>query len=133
MASYKEAGIEHTISQNDVNSLFFSQKNVDALQHGIRYRVFNRTSKVIDNQSERELRVVMRSIYLQYARNLPTNIVEQVRDLNSKVLDYIVPKIIIEVKQYDTYIRDASSLPEPMDRGLNTSTTGTKFLHVKEF
>ena len=91
------------------------------------------TSKVIDNQSERELRVVMRSIYLQYARNLPTNIVEQVRDLNSKVLDYIVPKIIIEVKQYDTYIRDASALPEPMDRGLNTSTTGTKFLHVKEF
>lgn len=133
MASYKEAGIEHSISQNDVNSLFFSQRNVDALQHGIRYKVFSRSAKVIDNQSERELRVIMRSIYLQYSRNLQTNIVEQVRDLNSKVLDYIVPKIIIEVKQYDTYIRDASALPEPMDRGLNTSTTGTKFLHVKEY
>lgn len=132
-SSFKEAGIEHSVSQNDVNSLFFSQNNVDALQHGIRYKVFNKISKVIDNQSERELRVIMRSTYLQYSKNLQSNIVEQVRDLNSKVLDYIVPKIIVEVKQYDTYIRDASSLPVPMDRGTNTSTTGTKFLHVKEF
>jgi len=133
MASYKEAGIDHSISQNDVNTLFFSQKNVDALQQGIRYKVFSRSSKIIDNQSEREIRVIMRSIYLQYSRNLNTNIIEQVIDLNSKVLDYIVPKIIIEVKQYDTYIRDASTLPDPIDRGLNTSITGTKFLHVKEF
>jgi hypothetical protein len=133
MMSYKEAGIEHSISQNEVNSLFFSQRNVDALQHGIRYTIYNKINTVIDNQSERELRVIMRSMYLQYARNLPANIIEQVRELNVKVLDYVIPKLIIEVKQYDTYIKDASSLPVPMGRGLNTSTTGTKFLHLKEF
>lgn len=129
----QDVGIEHAINTNDLNSLFFSDFNVEALQHGIRYTVYTKTQKTIDQQSERELRVIMRSIYLQYGKNLPSNIVNQVRDLNKRVLDYVVPKIIVELNQYKTYLQDASALPIPMDRGTNTSTTGTKFLHMKEF
>jgi hypothetical protein len=128
-----DAALDHSIAQNDVNSLYFSQKNVDVLQQGIRYSIYNKTDKVIHTQSERELMVIMRSLYLQYSKNLPSNIVAQVKELNARVLDYIVPKLIVEMAQYKTYIHDASTLPVPMSRGLNTSTTGTKFLHVKEF
>ena len=133
MSSYKETAIDHSISQNSVNTLFFSQKNVDILQQGIRYSIYTRTNRTIDNQNERELRVIMRSIYLQYSRNLPTNIVEQVKELNSRVLDQVIPKIIIEMNQYSTYLKDASSLPIPLERGESTSSAGTKFLHNKEF
>ena len=133
MSSYKETAIDHSISQNSVNTLFFSQKNVDILQQGIRYSIYTRTNRTIDNQNERELRVIMRSIYLQYSRNLPTNIVEQVKELNSRVLDQVIPKIIIEMNQYTTYLKDASSLPIPLERGESTSSAGTKFLHNKEF
>lgn len=128
-----ESGIEHSIVQNDVNSIFFSDENVAALQHGIRYDAFKKTGKIIDNQDERELRVIMRSIYLQYSRNLPTNFVKQVRQLNAKVLQAIMPKIAIEINQYETYLKDASSLPIPLDRGGNSSSAGTKFLHMNEF
>lgn len=124
------AAIEHSVSKNDVNALYFSEENVSALQHGIRYSVFRQSEKVIDNQNERELLVIMRSIYLQYATNQPDKIIEQVRELNKRVLDYVVPKIVVELNQYDTYIRDASTLPTPMDRGQNTSVTGTKFLKL---
>lgn len=129
----QDIGIEHSINSNKLNTLFFSDVNIQALQQGIRYSVFSKTQMVIDNQSERELRVIMRSIYLQYGRNMPSNIVSQVKELNKRVLDYVVPKIIVEMNQYKTYIQDASALPIPMDRGQSTSTTGTKFLHMKEF
>lgn len=133
MSSYKETAIDHSISENNVNTLFFSQQNVDILQQGIRYSVYKKTNRTIDNQNERELRVIMRSIYLQYSRNLPTNILEQVKELNSRVLDGVIPKIVIEMNQYSTYLRDASSLPIPIDRGESTSSAGTKFLVNKEF
>lgn len=133
MSSYKETAIDHSISKNNVNTLFFSQQNVDILQQGIRYSVYKKTNRTIDNQDERELRVIMRSIYLQYSRNLPTNVLEQVKELNSRVLDGVIPKIVIEMNQYSTYLRDASSLPVPLDRGESTSSAGTKFLVNKEF
>ncbi len=125
--------IEHSVSKNDVNSVFFSKENIDALQHGIRYSVFRETKKIIGNQNETELMVIMRSVYLQYAKNLPNDIIPQIRELNSRVLDYVVPKISVELNQYQTYIRDASGLPMPMDRGENTSVTGTKFLRQGDF
>jgi len=128
-----DTAIDHTVSKNDVNSVYFSKENIAALQQGIRYSVFRESQKVISKQNETELMVIMRSIYLQYAKNLPDNILSQIRELNGRVLDYVVPKITVELNQYDTYIRDASGLPVPMDRGQNTSVTGTKFLRQGDF
>jgi hypothetical protein len=128
-----DAALEHSIGTNPLNDLYFSKKNIEALQQGIRYSVYKRTGQVIDTQNERELLVIMRSLYLQYSRNLPTNIVMQVKDLNKRVLDEVLPQIIMEMNQYKTYLRDASGLPIPLDRGENTSTAGTKFLEMGEF
>ena len=128
-----DTAIEHTVSKNDVNSVYFSKENIAALQQGIRYSVFRESQQVISKQNETELMVIMRSIYLQYAKNLPDNILSQIRELNGRVLDYVVPKITVELNQYNTYIRDASGLPVPMDRGQNTSVTGTKFLRQGDF
>lgn len=131
--NFKEVAIGHNIQENNVNTLFFSQQNVDALQHGIRYTIYKKTGEIISNQNDRELQVIMRSIYLQYSKNLEFDVLEQIRDLNKKILDMIIPKIIIEMSQYRVYLKDASQLPTPIDRGENTSTTGTKFLVQKEF
>jgi len=128
-----DVAIEHSVTENPLNDLYFSKLNIDAVQEAVRYTIFKETGKVIEKQNERELVVIMRSIYLQYSRNLPTNLVKQVKDLNKRVLDEIIPKIVIELKQYQTYLRDASGLPVPMERGENTSTTGTKFLFNKDF
>ena len=128
-----DPAIEHSVSKNDVNSVYFSKENIAALQQGIRYLVYRRSDKVIADQNETELMVVMRSIYLQYSKNLPDNVLKQVKELNARVLDYVVPQITVELNQYQTYIRDASGLPVPMDRGENTSVSGTKFLRQGDF
>ncbi len=74
----------------------------------------------------------MRSIYFQYSKNLDYGILEQVRELNQKILDYVVPNIIIEIESYNHYLKDISSLPVPLERSKNVSSAGTKFLYTAE-
>ena len=132
--------LRHTWNTNDPDSastsLFMSKKNADALQDAIRYRVWVETEgrHVIGRQSEAELAVVMRSIALQHARNDGrSDPVEQVRDLNSRVLEWTVPRIVGELKQYLQYRQDASTLPTPMAYGGLATSKGTKNLEFKRF
>jgi len=132
--NYTEDAIKHIHSENPVASLFFSKHNTDILHDGIRYAVFSQTkpNKVIERQSHNELLIIMRSVYLQYSQNLPTNIVDQVRKLNSRVLDYAIPTIIRELTQYTNYKNDISKLPIPLEQPQNVSSKGTAVLFTKE-
>lgn len=122
-------------ASTEVSKLFFSSINIDALQHGIRYGVYKRTNgkHVIGNQSINELKVIMRSIYMKNSENLPYNVVEQVRELNTLVLNYAIPTIVKELDQYATYRRDQSSLPIPMERSQATTIKGSKPSEFKNF
>lgn len=123
------------VEDNPVSSLFFSKHNVDVLQDGIRYSVYKRTNDktVISRQSDIELRVIMRSVYLQYARHLPYRVVDQVKELNTKVLDFAVPRILVELDTYLNYAVDVTQLPVPMRRSENVSIKGEKVLDMKVF
>lgn len=129
---FRKTAISHTIENNELSNVFFSQNNIDVLQEGIRYVVYKNSQHIISRQSEMELKIIMRSTYLQYSHNLPYNILEQVKSLNQKVLDFVVPRIISEIGQYIYYIKDISSQPIPMERSKNVSSAGTKFLYTAE-
>lgn len=123
------------VARNPVSDLFFSDLNIDALQQGIRSGVYYKSCQKynIGRQSDEELKVIMRSIYLQYAKNRPFDIVEQVRELNAYVLTYAVERVLNEVSMYNRYRQDLASLPEPMERSANTSSKGSRTLEIKEF
>jgi len=132
---YHKEALRGGFNINDVNVLFFSQQNIDALQQGIRYSVWKKSCEkhIIGNQSEDELKIIMRSIYLQHSKNLPYNIVEQVKELNTIVLGYCVPRILAELSMYESYLDRVSKLPDPMAYGTNESVKGTKVLETKDF
>jgi hypothetical protein len=132
--NYTDDAIRNIHSENPVASLFFSDHNTTILQDGIRYSVFSQTTpnQVIERQSHNELLIIMRSIYLQYSRNLPTDVVDQVRTLNSRVIDYAVPTILREMIQFTNYKNDISKLPIPMEQPQNVSSKGTAVLFTKE-
>ena len=132
---FKKQGIKNIHTENPISELFFSKHNISILQNGIRYSVFKKTNdlKIIGNQSEHELLIIMRSIYLQYCKHKQYNIVEQVKELNSKVIDYAVPNILVELNQYINYKKDASSLPMPLEHAKYVSSKGTKILYTKDF
>lgn len=93
-----------------LNQAFLSQENLDYLQDRIRYEVYKRSNKKyqIGRQSDIDLQIIMRSIYLQYAKNQKNNIKQQVNELNELVIQEATPKIMSQVQQYHSYLNRAS-------------------------
>ncbi len=122
--------LQRNMQATPLSTLFFSDANVRALHDGIRYLTYKRSSGryVIDKQDDRQLHYVMRSVYLQHARNDPEGVLAQVRCLNGKVLDYCVPTILTALDAHRHYLDDISKLPVPMDQSVNVSSAGTKVL-----
>jgi len=116
---------------NQLSDSFFSQKNVQLIQNSIRRYVYDRSNPkgyLIDDQSIDELKVIMRAMYLQYSRNLPTGVAEQVAELNQKVVDWSVPHILSAVDHYFFYLDDISHMPVPLAKPQSMSSAGTKSL-----
>jgi len=132
---YSKEAIQGQFTSNQLTELFFSATNINALQEGIRYKVYTQSNNkyIIGRQSDQELKIIMRSIYLQYGKNLDTDCIGQTRELNKRVLDAAVPEILSNLYQYETYKRDASTLPMPLEIPSLLSTKGTKTLEIKSF
>jgi hypothetical protein len=113
-----------------LNQLFFCKKNMNTIQDMIRFNVYEKSDKkyIIDRQSDIELEIIMRSIYLQHSPNLPDKIKEQLKYLNNLVSNWCVEKIIPEVQQYNGYIKEIEYMPLPIDLPLNLSSKGSRSL-----
>jgi hypothetical protein len=119
-----------------VSTAFFSVENVQRIQQLIRKGVFDRSQPkgyVIDDQSTDELKIIMRAIYYQYARNMPKDVKAQVDDLNRKVIDWSVPHILSAVDHYHFYLNDISHMPVPLAQPQHLSRAGTKSLPMNPF
>jgi hypothetical protein len=125
--------ISRVYSGTSVSETFFSKENINLIQEGIINTVFNRSNGVyeIGKQSDQELNIIMRSIYLQEGKNLNYDIKTQVRELNTQVIKWCVDEIIKNIKQYMEYKKSVSTLPMPMEHSLLLSQKGTKSLELK--
>ena len=91
---------------------FFSDKNMQIIQNGIRAGVYNESGGKYDigPQDCDSLKMIMRAIYLESAMNQPTNITEQIASLNGLVCNWCTPRLISEARAYINYKRDVSSM-----------------------
>ena len=105
-------------TENNLSRQFFSKENIEQLQNGLVngvYRYSNGQYR-IGFQCTDTLKIIMRSTYLTYAKNLSNNIQQQLQKLNKIVLDYCIPQVLGEAKGYLNYLNDVSTLPTPIDR-----------------
>jgi hypothetical protein len=106
--------------QSNLEHLFFSDENIDLINKKIILTIYNTTNKQIRiaEQSKDSLIIVMRYIFLEYARHLPYNIMQQIIELNNKVLNEIIPTIITNVTQKINYLSEINGnrqvLPLPI-------------------
>ena len=128
--SFKNIALQGIQQKTPLNQLFFSKRNMDNIQAKIRYAVYIRSkgNYIIGNQSDVELEVIMRSYYLQHAKNLPCRLREQVDELNALIIEWCVEQILVEVKQYYGYLENVQQLPIPLEHPKNLSSAGTKTL-----
>lgn len=116
------------LQETDVSRMFFGRANVERLQKRLRYEIKKRTGYVIDRQSDEQLMIVMRFVYVMASRNAGGG--EEVERLNELVMREVVPQVGAGLEQYLGYLRDASTLPTPIDRAEATSVRGTKSLEM---
>tara|TARA_B110000211_G_scaffold216584_1_gene259727 strand:+ start:2065 stop:2565 length:501 start_codon:yes stop_codon:yes gene_type:complete len=113
---------------NKLQEKYFSNKNINLLQHKIKKRVYKQSKNNYDiaNQDIKILKIIMKSIYLQYGKNLDKDIVNQVKTLNRLVLNYSVNNIISNIELYMTYKKSVSYNPVPLELPKYISTSGLK-------
>jgi hypothetical protein len=133
--SYRNSNAYSSIQErNIVNDLFFSGKNVQQVQNMIRNVVYKNANYIIGDQSQAELLIVMRAMYLQFAYNpIITDSIKQkkiiqkeIERLNNIVVNDITPSIVSNTQQYLHYIEDISKIAVPHARGKSESVKGTK-------
>jgi hypothetical protein len=113
-----------------LSKAFFSRENIKIIQNAIRRGVYDKSNSqyVIGEQSCDDLKMIMRSIFLQHSKNIPYNIQEQIYELNKLVIAYCVDRIYSEALGYMQYIRDASTLVVPIDRPVFDKTNDKELI-----
>ena len=109
-------------SSTPLSQAFFSQQNIQIIQNGIRAGVYNRSNGqyVIGPQDCDSLKIVMRSVFLQYSANQPNNYQQQISQLNKIVLEYCIQQVYSEAQGYMKYVDDASTLVVPLSHPVMT-------------
>lgn len=115
---YRES-LHGILEDSKLSRVFFSSGNVQILQNGLRAGVHEMSGEkkiVIPPQNVDNLKIIMRSMYLQYAQHREDiSVTKQVEDLNKLVLDYVVPTLFNEVMGYLKYLEDQSTLVRPLE------------------
>jgi hypothetical protein len=107
------------LEDNLLSQVFFSSGNIQIIQNGLRAGVYDMSKErkiVIAPQNMDNLKIIMRSMYLQYAEHREDiSVTTQVEYLNKIVLDYVVPVVYNETMGYLKYIQDQSTLVQPLE------------------
>ena len=127
--------VKTVLERNPVSDVFFSKVNIDYLQNKIIqtvYQISNGKHKIA-RQSDTELEIIMRSIYLQFSKNSVDNIKQQIIELDSKVVDDVVPGILTGIEQYLKYKEDITTMYKPIEHPRAENSKGEKSLEYKPF
>jgi hypothetical protein len=108
-----------------LSKAFFSHQNIQLIQNGIRAGVYHRSNGqyLIGPQDCDPLKIIMRSVYLQYSANQPNNLTQQIEELNKIVLNYCIQQVYGEAQGYLKYIDDASTLVVPIAHPVMANNT----------
>lgn len=112
--------------QTPLNTLFFSEFNLNLIQRAIRQKFKNDTGISIDYQNEGDLYSIMRVVFINNSGDHYSEVNKQVKEMNTRVIEVALSQVKTGVTQYISYINDIDTLTVPNDLPLNTSTYGNK-------
>ena len=112
--------------ETPLNTLFFSDFNVNLLQRGIRQAFKNKTGIAVDYQNKDDLYGIMRVVFINNSGDHHSRVNELVRSMNTRGIETALGQIQTGVSQYMSYIQDIDTISSPLDLPVNTSTYGNK-------
>lgn len=115
-------GYDENCSQ--LSLIFFSDDNMDILQKKLILGVYRETGVKIPYQQPERLLIAMRHIYTIYSKELPCMYKEQIRELDNRVIEWILPDVVTAVEQHIAYLRDISGDVPLLEPPINVSRRG---------
>lgn len=112
--------------ETPLNTLFFSEFNKNLLQRGIRQAFKDKTGIAIDYQNSDDLYAIMRVVFINNSGDHHSQVNQQVKFMNDRVIETALKQIQTGVSQYISYVRDIGTTRELLDQPINTSTVGKK-------
>jgi hypothetical protein len=112
--------------ETPLNTLFFSDFNKNLIQRGVRQTFKNKSGIAIDYQNPDDMYAIMRAVFINNAGDHYTKINEQVKYMNTKVIETSLSQIQTGVSQYIAYANDIDTTRTLLDQPINTSTVGKK-------
>ena len=110
--------------QGDLEKTFFSEQNIDIINKQLIMKIYEMSKKNIKiaPQSKEELLIVMRYVFIEYARHLPYDLVEQIRELNYSVIGEILPSVWTNIHQKIDYLAEINNPRQinPLPVNVNT-------------
>lgn len=127
--------IGHQHKATPLNTVFFSEANVDRIQSEIIHQVslMSGGKYRIDKQDEDQVKIVMRSYYLMFGKNDPNKVSEELQELNGRVVGYCAGKVYSEVDFHMFYRKDIEDFAPPIAGPMNTQVYGTRTGELKSF
>jgi hypothetical protein len=117
------------LCRTPLSDAYFSESNLDVVQARLAKTVRDKTGFTIGRQSDVEVAGVMRGVFQAYSDNDGGR--KEIMRLNSIALEILAEQVVAGVQGYVTYVRDASTMPEPMARGTFASIKGERTLEYK--
>jgi hypothetical protein len=128
--------VGHIHKPTPLNEVFFSQANIEKLQKAIQEQVYLMSGPkkfMIDRQNDDDLKIIMRSYYLSFAKNNPQTIAEELADLNGRVVGFASARVYSEADFYQFYLKDLQDFAPPIANPINTASYGTRTGELKSF
>lgn len=108
--------------QSDLETTFFSDENIDLINKILIMTVYKSKYKVlIPKQSNDSLIIVMRYVFIEYARHLPYDIENQIKDLNYCVINEILPNVLTNIEQKINYLNEINQPRQLLDLPQNVN------------
>lgn len=117
-------------STNRVITRFFSARNIEYLQSRMRELIKQKLDVVIDRQSDQELVQVMRAMYSMRGNPRPEDVGAEVARLNTIVLEWVIPHLVVNIRAHYGYLRDISRPYRLLDRPKYASLKGEQTVQL---
>lgn len=114
-----------------LNSLYFSEFNLNLVHQAIRQQVKKKTGMSIDKQNTTDLLAIMRSVFINNSSDPYSAVCEQVRQMNTVVINTAAQQIYTGVSQFMDYNIDIetpfNTLPNPINTNMHGNKIGTEY------
>lgn len=113
--------------QGYLETTFFSDENIELINKQLILRVWEKSNKTIKigHQTTEDLIIVMRYVFIEYARHLPYDVQGQIRELNCKVVSELLATVFSNANQKIDYLKDIYTPRDLVQLPQNTSRVRT--------